>query len=39
MALESLGRNGSFDGLAESLNRLEQELARVLAALDIGPPK
>jgi|GEM_PF-2424684 len=37
LALEILGRAESFDGIGEMLPRLEQELARVLAALDVGP--
>ena len=38
LALEQLGRAESFDGAADLLATLEQELVRVLAALDAGPP-
>jgi CheY-like chemotaxis protein len=38
LALETLGRTESFDNAAGLLATLEQELARVLAALDAGPP-
>ena len=37
-ALETLGRTESFDSTTELLATLERELARVLAALDVGPP-
>jgi two-component system, sensor histidine kinase and response regulator len=39
LALEILGRKESFDNSAELLATLERELARVLAALDAGPPE
>ena len=38
LALEELGRTESFDGSVEMLTTLEQELTRLLAALDVGPP-
>jgi two-component system, sensor histidine kinase and response regulator len=38
LALENLGRSESLDGSTEMLATLEQELDRVLAALDDGPP-
>ena len=38
LALENLGRAESLDGSTELLATLEQELARVLTALDLGPP-
>ena len=37
-ALEKLGQDESFVGVAEMLDTLERELTRVLAALDVGPP-
>jgi HPt (histidine-containing phosphotransfer) domain-containing protein len=36
--LENLGRNESFQGARQMLVILEQELTRVVAALDVGPP-
>ncbi len=38
LALEQLGKAESFAGAAETVEKLEQELTRLLAALDIGPP-
>ncbi len=38
LALENLGRAESFDGTTEMLATLEQEIARVLVALNAGPP-
>ncbi len=38
LALETIGRAESFEGTSEMLITLEQELARVVAALDAGPP-
>ncbi len=36
--LEDRGREQSFEGTAEMLATLETEVARVFAALDVGPP-
>ncbi len=36
-ALENLGRIESFEGVPQMLTTFEQELTRVLAALDVGP--
>jgi len=38
LALETRGREESFEGTAEQLATLEHEMARFLAALEIGPP-
>ena len=38
LALETLGRIESFEGAPQMLAALEQELTRVLAALEAGPP-
>ena len=37
-ALENLGRIESFEGAPQMLAILEQELRRLVAALDVGPP-
>lgn len=39
LALEILGRSESFDNSTELLATLEQELTRVLAAIELGPPE
>ena len=39
LALEQLGKAESFAGAAEMLEMLEQELTRLLTALDSGPPE
>ena len=39
LALENLGRSGSFDNSTELLATVEQELTRFVKALDVGPPK
>ena len=37
LALETHGHAESFDGIADALANVEQELAPVLAALEAGP--